>query len=119
MNKSNSYKNSGSSKLISIKIVHTLIWLFFNGVIIYLFYAVIVNRIDKWVWIGIGFILLETIVLLIFKLKCPLTVWARKYSNSQKHNFDIYLPEWLATYNKEIYSALFTVFLLMLLYRLL
>lgn len=112
------YKNPAASKLVAIKIIHTLIWLFFNGVIIYLFYAAISNTIDKWVWIGIGFIVLETVVLLIFKLKCPLTVVARKYSDSQKNNFDIYLPEWLATYNKQIYTILFMIFLVILIYRL-
>lgn len=118
MNKLNTYKDPVSSKLIVIKIIHTLIWLFFNSVIIYLFYAAINNTVDKWVWIGIGFIVLETIVLLIFKMKCPLTVVARKYSDSQKSNFDIYLPEWLATYNKQIYSVLFIIFLVILIYRL-
>ena len=31
---------------------------------------------------------------------------ARKYSDSTKANFDIYLPEWLAKYNKEIYTTI-------------
>jgi hypothetical protein len=36
------------NKLIFIKSVHTIIWLFFNFVIFYLLYAVIINKIDKW-----------------------------------------------------------------------
>lgn len=106
------------TKLTQIKIIHTVIWLFFNGVMAYLYYAAIVNKIDKWVSIGIAFILLEIIILLIFKMKCPLTLIARKYSDSQKNNFDIYLPEWLATYNKQIYTVLFVIFLFILIYRL-
>ena len=42
------------------------------------------NRIDKWVWIGLGLFALEGIVLLLFKMMCPLTMMARKYSDSQK-----------------------------------
>ena len=84
------------AKLIIIKLLHTLIWLFFNAVIFYLYYAVITNKIDKWVWICIGLILLEGLVLLIFKKLCPVTIVARRYSNSDKNNFDIFLPEWLA-----------------------
>jgi hypothetical protein len=37
--------------LTLIKIIHTIIWLFFNVVIFYLLYAAIVNKIDIWVWV--------------------------------------------------------------------
>jgi hypothetical protein len=103
--------------LTLIKIIHTIIWLFFNVVIFYLLYAVIINKIDMWVWICIGLVALEVITLLAFKWFCPLTVWARKYSDSTKNNFDIYLPEWLAKYNKLIYGSIFTLSLLILFYR--
>ena len=92
------------SKLIAIKIIHTLVWLFFNVVIFYMLYAVLVNKIDKWLWIGYGLFVLEGLTLLVFKFFCPLTVIARKYSSSNKANFDIYLPHWLAKYNKQIYK---------------
>lgn len=101
-----------------IKLVHTIIWLFFNVVLFYLLYAVIINKIDMWIWICIGLVLLEIATLLLFKWFCPLTVMARKYSDSTKNNFDIYLPEWLAKYNKLIYGIIFTVSILILLYRL-
>jgi hypothetical protein len=107
-----------SEKLTFIKLLHTIIWLFFNVVIFYLLYAVIINKIDKWVWICVALVVLETITLLAFRWYCPLTVWARKYSNSEKNNFDIYLPEWLAKHNKLIYGILFSVSLLILLVRL-
>lgn len=87
-----------------------------NAVIFYLFYAVIINKIDKWIWIGI--ILTETSVLLFFKMICPLTIIARKYSSSTKENFDIYLPNWLAKYNKIIYATVFVIFIIILIYKL-
>jgi uncharacterized membrane protein len=105
--------------LTKIKTIHTIIWLFFNVVILYLLYAVIINKIDVWVWICVILVGLEIATLLVFKWFCPLTVWARKYSQSTKHNFDIYLPEWLAKYNKLIYGSIFTVSIIILLYRLL
>ena len=105
-------------KLIVIKIIHTIIWLFFNVVIFYLLYAVIVNKIDKWVWICIGLLVLEGIVLLVFKSMCPITLVARKYSTSQQDNFDIYLPNWLAKYNKIIYTSIVGIALLILIFRL-
>lgn len=107
------------TKLTIIKTVHTVIWLFYNVVIFYLAYAVISNKIDKWVWICLGLIVLEGIVLVIFKKMCPVTLIARNYSTSTKHNFDIFLPEWLAKYNKLIYTSIVILIVIILVYRLL
>lgn len=106
-------------KLILIKIVHTMIWLFFNLVIFYMLYAVIADKLDKWLWIGYGLIIMEGITLVAFKFFCPLTILPRKYSNSTKDNFDIYLPNWLAKYTKLIYSGIVAIILLITIYRLL
>ena len=105
-------------KLGLVKVIHTIIWVFFNLVIFYLLYAVIANKIDKWVWICISLILLEGVILVVFKNICPVTLIARKYSKSQKDNFDIYLPNWLARYNKEIYSIIVLIAIVILIYRL-
>jgi hypothetical protein len=82
-------------------------------------YAVIVNKIDKWLWICYALFLIEGILLLVFKFFCPLTVIARKYSNSTRDNFDIYLPNWLAKYNKPIYTSLLGIITLITIYQLL
>jgi hypothetical protein len=105
-------------KLNIIKTIHTLIWVFFNLVIFYLFYAVVANKIDKWVWVCFTAIIMEGLVLLMFKGLCPITVIARKYSTSTKDNFDIFLPNWLAKYNKLIYGVLVLIIFVMLVYRL-
>jgi hypothetical protein len=51
-------------------------------------------------------------------LFCPITLIARKYSDSTKANFDIYLPNWLAKYNKQIYTTLFIFAIIILVFRL-
>ena len=105
------------TNLTIIKIIHTIIWIFFNVVLFYMFYAVIINKIDIYVWIGIGLILLEGIVLLSFKKMCPLTIMARKYCESTEDNFDIYLPNWLARNNKLIYTTFFIIIVCGIIYR--
>ncbi len=105
-------------KLISIKVLHTAIWIFFNVVIFYLLYAVISNQINFWVWICLGLIAIEGLILLIFKNVCPVTIVAKKYSDSDKDNFDIYLPNWLAKYTQLIYSSIVFIAIVILLYRL-
>ncbi|MBN8856303.1 MAG: hypothetical protein BGO55_17465 [Sphingobacteriales bacterium 50-39] len=106
------------SKLRIIKILHTAVWLFFNVVIFYMLYAVIMDRIGIWLWIGYGLVILEGLVLLFFNFFCPLTIIARRYSNSDKDNFDIYLPNWLAKYNKLIYTCIMGVILAITVVRL-
>ena len=72
------------------------------------------NKYDK---IGIGLIIGEGFVLLVFKMFCPLTLIARNYSNSQKDNFDIFLPNWIAKHNKLIFTSIFIVGLMIVLVR--
>ena len=105
------------SKLVTIKIIHTIIWAFFASMIFYTLYAGIANKIDIYTWIAIGFILLESAILVIFKWYCPLTLVARKYSDSTKDNFDIYLPNWLAKHNKTIFTIIFVAGLVLVLIR--
>ena len=82
-------------------------------------YAALVNKLDTKLWIGYGIIIMEGITLLIFKYSCPLTLIARKYSDSAKNNFDIYLPNWLAKYNKLIYTLILSIIVIITLYQIL
>ena len=106
-----------SNNLLLIKSIHTIIWVFYNVVIFYLLYAVIVNKIDLWVWICIGLVIFEGLILLVFKMFCRLTLLAHKYSDSARENFDIFLPNWLAKYNKLIYTSIFGIAIIILIYR--
>jgi hypothetical protein len=106
-----------STKLVLIKWIHTLIWAFFVAVIFYILYCGIRNEINAGTWIAIALILGEGLTLLVFNMFCPLTVLARKYSDSKKENFDIFLPNWLAKYNKIIFTSIFIAGLILVLVR--
>ncbi len=108
-----------NTKLVVVKVIHTLIWIFFNVVIFYMLYAVVKNKIDGWLWIGYGLVFLEGLTLLLFKFFCPLTLIARQYSDLTKDNFDIYLPNWLARYTKVIYTSIMGIIIVITIYRLL
>lgn len=43
------------------------------------------------------------------RFRCPLTDVAARYTGDRHDNFDIYLPLWLARYNKEIFGPLFAI----------
>jgi hypothetical protein len=105
-------------KLFYIKLLHTIIWIAFNVIIFYFVYTVIIDEVNAWTWICLGLIGLETLTLMLFKTICPVTLIARKYSNSKKDNFDIFLPNWLARHNKLIYSVIVFIGIAFLIYRL-
>lgn len=104
-------------KLLIIKIVHSLIWIFMVAVIFYVLYCGVFDAVNHLTWISIGIIIVEGIVILAFGMTCPLTVLARKYSDSTEDNFDIYLPNVIARYNKQIFSVIYLIGFFTVLYR--
>jgi hypothetical protein len=42
-------------------------------------------------------------------MTCPLTAVAARYTAERQDNFDIYLPLWLARYNKVLFGVLYAV----------
>ena len=52
---------------------------------------------------------LEVTVLVLGRMRCPLTTLAARYTEDRRPNFDIYLPEWLARHNQLIFGLLYVV----------
>ena len=62
------------------------------------------HRLAAWLAVAVCF---EIAVLLANRWACPLTAIAARYTEDRRANFDIYLPEWLARYNKQVFGTLF------------
>ncbi|MDH3492439.1 MAG: hypothetical protein OEM82_02730 [Acidobacteriota bacterium] len=108
---------SDNFKLAIVKTIHTVIWIFFNVVLAYLFYAAYTNRVGFWFWMGVALIGLECLILLLNGWTCPLSPIARRYTDSTSDNFDIYIPVWLAKHNKLIYTILVAILIAVYLVR--
>jgi hypothetical protein len=92
--------------LHAIKIIHTLVWAIFAACIIATPIFTYAQRPDiSTVLIAITSV--EVLVIVINRWRCPLTGVAASYTTDRSENFDIYLPAWLAKYNKVIFGALF------------
>jgi hypothetical protein len=65
----------------------------------------------------ITIVLVEVVVLFANHLRCPLTAVAARYTTDRRANFDIYLPLWIARYNKEIFGSLFVAGILFTLFQ--
>ena len=92
--------------LTAIKIVHTLAWAFFASCVVGIPFAAWARRFDV-ALVLIGFVLLESLVLVFNKFACPLTAVAARYTDDRSDNFDIYLPKTIARLNKEIFGTLY------------
>ncbi|MBA3914861.1 MAG: hypothetical protein H0X25_13650 [Acidobacteriales bacterium] len=101
-------------KLVAIKLAHTAVWAVMAGCILAL--PVVAWRGQFRLALLLSVLVLgECAVLAMNRGRCPLTDVAARYSEERGDNFDIYLPNWLARHNKQIFGTLFAaseVFLL-------
>ena len=94
--------------LVALKLLHTVIWIFFAGCIVAIPFAGTFHQF-RWVAILTGLVLVECAVLLVNRGRCPLTDMSARYTQERADNFDIYLPVWLARHNKTIFGTLFVL----------
>jgi hypothetical protein len=92
--------------LTAIKLLHTLIWAFLAASIM-AFPVLGVLRRFRWAAILTVIVLLECGVLAVNGGRCPLSDLAARFTDDRAHNFDIYLPNWLAQHNMTIFGLLF------------
>jgi hypothetical protein len=82
------------------------VWAALVGVILAIPVLAWQNRF-AWVAVLTGIMFVEVAVLAFNGMRCPLTDVAARYTDDRRDNFDIYLPLWLATYNKRIFGSVF------------
>lgn len=80
-------------------------------------YSVVRMKFNGVFFVSFVLITAEMIVIVANAWTCPLTNIARRHSNDEAPNFDIYLPRAIAKYNKEIFSAILFIILLLYLYN--
>src|SRR5471032_1163119 len=90
--------------LRAIKLVHTAVWAFFGGCVVAIPVAAALGAIRLATWL-IAIVMVEVLILAVNHFHCPLTDVAARYTLSREDNFDIYLPAWLARYNKVIFGS--------------
>jgi membrane-bound metal-dependent hydrolase YbcI (DUF457 family) len=105
-----------AAALKGIKIIHSVVWAFFAACIVAI--PVFAWRGDyaRAVWM-IGIVFVECVVLVLNRMRCPLTPVAARYTEDRRDNFDIYLPEWLARHNKLVFGSLYVAGILFTLAR--
>ncbi len=92
--------------LLVIKIVHTIVWVFFVACI-----AAVPVLTQRRAFVAAAccaaIVLAEVLVLALNRWSCPLTPLAGRHTDDRRPNFDIFLPEWLARHNKTVFGWLY------------
>jgi hypothetical protein len=97
--------SQSAGRLRSIRIAHTVAWAFFAGCILGIPVAAWRDSF-RLAAVLTALVSVELVILAANGCRCPLTAVAARYTEDRRPNFDIYLPEWLARYNKEIFGTL-------------
>ncbi len=105
-----------SRGLLTIKLAHTAVWALLAGCVVAI--PIVAWR-DELALAAVlcAVVFVEVLVLLFNEWRCPLTPMAARYTDDRRANFDIFLPEWLALYNKQIFGSLYIIGLVVVLYR--
>jgi hypothetical protein len=100
--------NAAARQLRAVRLLHTAVWAAFAGCIVAIPVLAWQNRFGVSAIMAV-LVLGEVVVLWLNRWSCPLTAVAARYTDDRRANFDIYLPEWLARYNKQIFGPLYVV----------
>jgi hypothetical protein len=94
------------TSLRAIRLVHTVVWAFFAACIVAI---PILGSLREYAAAAalFGVVLVEVMILVLNRLRCPLTAVAARYTDDRSANFDIYLPVWVARNNKLVFGLLF------------
>ena len=97
---------SAVRRLRMVRLLHTAVWAVFAGCILAIPVLAWQGRFGASAVLA-ALVFAEVVVLWLNQWSCPLTAVAARYTDERSANFDIYLPEWLARYNKEIFGPLY------------
>jgi hypothetical protein len=99
---------SPAAALRAVKTLHTVVWAFFAACVLAIPVAAGAGRLRA-AGVLIAVVLLEVAVLALNRWRCPLTDVAARYTDERRDDFDIYLPLWLARYNKQVFGGLYVI----------
>jgi hypothetical protein len=98
--------DAAERRLSAIRVLHSAVWAVFTSCILAIPVLASQGRFGAAAMLAV-LVFGEVVVLWLNRWSCPLTAVAARYTDDRSANFDIYLPEWLARYNKQIFGPLY------------
>lgn len=107
-----------SPAILTIKVVHTVIFWVLSGCVLFTLYSGLADRITPWTWVAVALLVVESVVLVLSGWVCPLTLLAERRGAQRGSVADIFLPKFLADRIFPVCGTLFGVALVILIWRL-
>jgi hypothetical protein len=105
------------NRVFFIKMVHTVIFLYMSVCLLYILYAGITRAFGLILVVAICSILVEGVVLLLNRGRCPFTVLAEKHGAKSGSVTDIFLPDYIARNTFRFSTVLFALEMVLLAVR--
>ena len=105
--------------ILHVKLVHTVIFVVLSGCVVYALFSGLFDRITAWTWGAVALVLIESVVLVAFGWKCPLTSLAERLGATHGAVADIFLPKWCADRIFPVCGTTFLIACIILLARVL
>jgi hypothetical protein len=95
-----------ADKLAIVRGVHGAIFIAMVTSVFVVVYAGASGSVGPWLWLPLGLLGIESAVLLVNGMRCPLTALAIRYGAEKGYTFDTYLPERVARHTFWFFGSL-------------
>jgi hypothetical protein len=102
------------NRIFIIRLVHSIIYFFMIACLGYILYCAIVGRYDWTLLIAVAAIVIEGLILILNRGRCPLTNLAEKHGAASGSVTDLFLPMWFARNTFRIATIIFIIELIWL-----
>ncbi len=99
-----------------IKLLHTLVFLFVSGCIVYVVYCGISGTSNRYLWAAAGIVLSIGILYAANGFECPLATLVHTLAG-RKDISDIFFPDWFANKIMSVSAAIYVFGMLLVLYK--
>ena len=92
--------------LFAIRLVHTIIYVVNGTACFVMLYAGITGRTGTWLWVAVGLVALETVIMLANGIKCPISPYADRYgADKDGFIYDVFIPTFFTRYTFEFFTV--------------
>ena len=88
------------------KLVHTLIFFFASGCIVYVVYCGVVDRTNRYLWAAIGIVLAIGVIYAANGFECPLATLVHRLAGRRDIS-DIFFPDWFTGNIMSVSTAIY------------
>ncbi len=97
---------SDAQMLFAIRLAHTVIYVVNGAACFVLLYAAITWQAGTWLWVALGLVAFEAVIMVTYRFRCPISPYAERYgAKPDGFIYDVFIPTVFSRYTFEFFSA--------------